>query len=279
MTYLALIIALLLAFGWGSASRVHRDDWYRSWEGAVGSRDLAPWLGLALAVLLPAALLGVVLDALEPVLFGLLWLGSAVLVLLYSLGRGDYAADLATYRRQCRSGDFEGAFLGGGSAMTSDATGADPATPEEVNDLAQLDLLYRGFERWFPVVFYFMVLGPPAALVYRLLHLSAGGRYAGTAARWLFVADWVPARLLAATFAVTGDFVGCRDALLDALQRGSREAGLLLYRVGAPALGPIPGREGDFGAWAAAQNEAFAGLLKRSAGAWLVVISLYVVFL
>ncbi len=277
MTFLALILALLLAYTWEGAARVQRDDWYRGWRGLVENWSLPSGLRLALAVLVPAALACAVLDALEPALFGLLWLGFALLLLLYSLGRGDYRERLAHYRRQCRSGDFEGLFLSSGAGEPPATADPGPASPEEVNEVAQGALLYDGFQRWFPVVFYFMLLGPAGALLYRLLHLSRDGADAALAGRCLFLADWLPARLLAATFVLTGDFVGSRDELLDALQSGSREAEPLLLEVGSAALGEVPGREADFGAWAADQGDEFAALLKRSTGAWLVVISLCVV--
>lgn len=277
MTFLALILALLLTHAWGGADRVQSDHWYHGWRSLVENWSLPPELRLALAVLVPVVVAYVILDALQPVLFGLLWLGSALLLLLYSLGRGDYRERLAHYRRLCRGGDFEGVFLSSTPGEASGTTGEGPSSPEDVHEVAQGALLYEGFERWFPVVFYFMLLGPAGALAYRLLHLSRGGADGGLAGRCLFLADWLPARLLAATFVVTGDFVGSRDELLDALQSGSREAGPLLYGVGAAALGDVPGREADFGAWAADQGEEFAALLKRSAGAWLIVISLCVV--
>ncbi len=272
MTFLALIIALVVLQAWGSGSRVQVDGWFDSWSALVGGWNLPGALALALAVLAPAAVAGVVTDALAPVLFGLLWMAAAVLVLLYSLGRGDYQAQLDDCGRQCREGDFEGAFL---------ATGAGDgaaSTPQEVQRMAQRFLVYEGFQRWFAVVFYFMLLGPAGALAYRLLHLCRERLEPELAARCLFVADWVPARLLAAAFVLTGDFVGSRDELLDALQNPAREAGELLQQVGDAALSSPTVPEENFGEWAAQRCDELGSLLKRSAGAWLVVISLFVVF-
>jgi len=100
------------------------------------------------------------------------------------------------------------------------------------------------------------------------------------AQRWLFLLDWVPARLLAATFAVTGDFVGSRTTLLASLQNIAAGAGAVLYPVGVAALGSIgavPAEEDSaFGPAAAAQNREFEALLSRSAVCWIVVFSLLV---
>ena len=279
MTFLAMIIALVLQQAWGGSNPVHTDDWYRSWYSEVRRWGVPPAIKLTLAVLAPALLAYVILDALEPVLFGLLWIGAAVWLLVYALGRGDFREQMDNYRRQCLGGNFEGAFLAAGAQMGHAAEGEDPASEEEVHCMAQRALLYEGFQRWFAVLFWFVVLGPAGALAYRLLQLCHDELEPELAARCLFYVDWMPARLLAATFVVTGDFVGSRDEFLGALQSASRDTGELLYRVGSAALSALPGKEENFGGWAAAQNLAFTGLLKRSAGAWLVVISLWVVFL
>ena len=115
MIFLALIIALVLVQVWGSAERVQRDGWFNSWRRQVASMGVLPAIKLALAVLVPVVLLEIVLDALHPVLFGLLWIGAAAVLLLYSFGRGDLDARAERYRTQCRSGDVEGAWLTAGA--------------------------------------------------------------------------------------------------------------------------------------------------------------------
>jgi len=279
MTFLAMVFVLILVQAWDSFDSWQSDDWYRAWQRRVALWSLPPGLKLALTVLVPTALAYMVLDILEPLLFGVLWFGTAVFLLIYSLGRGDYAAQTEHYRRQCVSGDFEGAFLSEVADKGAVDNEEDPASAEEVHDLAQCALLYEGFQRWFPVVFYFMLLGPAAALAYRLLQLCREQSDLDLVERCLHIVDWLPSRLLVATFVVAGDFVGSRDELVGALQDVSRPAKQLLYRVGAAAIGATGGREENFGTWAAQQCEDLEDLLKRCAGAWLIAISLYVVFL
>jgi AmpE protein len=74
------------------------------------------------------------------------------------------------------------------------------------------DFSYRGYSRWFPSGFYYLMLGPLAAITYRLVYLAnerSDGRFE-TAMRML---DWLPARLLLVTFSVLGDFEHTRRAL------------------------------------------------------------------
>ena len=149
--------------------------------------------------------------------------------------------------------------------------------------MVQRALLYEGLQRWFSVLFYFVLLGPAAALAYRLLQLCRDSFEPELAGRWLFLLDWIPARLLAATFALTGDFIGSREQLLSGLQDTAADAGKLLYTVAAAALGSevaSPSEEDAvFGPVAEAQNRELDALLSRSAVCWIVAMALVVLLL
>ena len=90
MTFLAIIIALVLVQVWGSGSSMHHDNWFHDWQSRVANWGVARQLKLALVVLVPVVLAQLVLNALAPLLFGLLWIALAVELLLYSLGRRDF---------------------------------------------------------------------------------------------------------------------------------------------------------------------------------------------
>ena len=280
MTFLAIILAVLLLQAWGTAERVHSDDWFRRWQSRVSGWGLSGASGLAVLVLLPAVAASLLLDMVEPLLFGLVWLPLAALLLLYSFGRGDFQASMGRYRGHAYSGDFEGAYLGAREEFGWDDSDEAPDTEQEVHAMIQRAFLYEGLQRWFCVLFYFVLLGPAGALVYRLIQLCRDSFEPATVERWLFLLDWVPARLLAATFAVTGDFIGSKDTLLTGLRDHGEPAGALLYRVGAAALGPestwAAGDDSGYGPAAAAQNREFDALLSRSAVCWIVIFSLLV---
>lgn len=286
MSFLAIIVALVLVQAWGSGGRVHRDEWFYNWQSRVASMGLMAPLTLALAVLAPVVLAEILLDALHPVLFGLLWIGLAVLLLLYSFGRRDFHQLMERYRHQCRSGDFEGALLTTFSELGWASPKDDPGSAEQVNTLVQRSFAYEGYQRWFAVLFYFAVLGPAGALAYRLLQLGRHRFEPEITEQCLFLLDWVPARLLAVTFVVTGDFVNSRDKLLDSIFDPSQHASQLLYRVGTSALGemtsPQEAADADpqlaFGAQAAVQNRELGSLLQRSAVCWVAVLALLVLF-
>ena len=98
---------------------------------------------------------------------------------------------------------------------------------------------------------------------------------------WLFYVDWLPARLLAASFAVTGDFLRSRHALLQAFSDPRRPAGDLLQGVGVAALGASaePATTAlAFGAQASQQCLETQSMLARTRTAWVAAIALWVVF-
>ncbi len=146
--------------------------------------------------------------------------------------------------------------------------------------MVQRALLYEGFQRWFAVLFYFVVLGPAGAVAYRLLQLAGDDFGAQLRQRCLFIADWVPARLLAAAFSLTGDFLGSRSALLNSVKDTSQPASELIYAVAGAALhfdAPTPqADQSEFAALAVSQNRELGSLLSRSAACWVVVLSLVV---
>ncbi len=280
MTFLAIIAAVLLLQVWGTAERVHIDSWFANWQTRVTAWGLPGGISLALLVLLPSLLAIFALSVIQPILFGLLWLLLATLLLLYAFGRGDFQALMGRYRSHAYSGDFEAAYLSACTDFDWENSDEAPDTALEVHARVQQALLYEGLQRWFAVLLYFVLLGPAAALAYRLLQLCRGTIEPALVERCLFLLDWIPSRLLAATFVLTGDFIGSRVTLLAALQDRTEGAGKVLYAVGLAALGSgLSGSTGDeetFGPEAAAQNREFDALLSRSAVCWIVAFSLLV---
>lgn len=282
MNFLAFVIALTLRQLWGAEAWLHRDNWWREWRQRAVALGLLPWVQLVLSVGLPLLLAVLVLDLLRPLLFGLLWIVAAALLLLYAFGRGDFHARIARYRDYCERGNREGAWLYLREELhAGDPQEVDPGLePEELHQQLQASLYYDGFQRWFAVVFWFVLLGPVAALAYRLLQLcrDADGE-AGPAVTLLFLLDWIPIRLLLATFAVAGDFVRSRDELVAALFNPWADSRSLLLAVGSAAAGANADGGADAAAsqQAAADVTALAGLLTRSGVVWVVVIAVLVI--
>ena len=273
MTFLALLIAVVLERLTPLEDWLLHDSWFRRWQGQLAGLGLGQNSQLLLAVLLPCIATYLLLEALRPLLFGLAWIGAAVVILLYSLGRGNLGAEQERYRSQCRRGDFEAAWLSA-SAHYDWFPRGEQLDAQSMHILAQQGFLYEAYQRWFAVLFYFLLLGPVGALAYRLVQLSCLGH--PEREHWLFLVDWAPVRILAAAFTLTGNFVASADELWDALREPGMSSSEVLYTVAMAATGEdrVPDdEEGLSGPRAAAQNEVFAALVRRASVCWVAVIA------
>lgn len=279
MTFLAMMIALVLERLSPLEDWLHRDGWFYSWMRQLGSLGVPDGWRLLPGVLVPCLVVHWLLEQMHPLLFGLPWIAGAVIVLLYALGRGNPGARQERYRSQCRRGDFQAAML------DEQLEGGGPAGGEELDTLeihagAQQSFLYQGYQDWFAVLFFFLLLGPVGALGYRLLQLACDGNKRDSKA--LFYADWLPVRLLAATFALAGNFVAGIDALWQGWRDSAVPAGAMLYQVALAATEdelPLTTEGTVDGHRAATQNETLMALMRRASVCWVVIISVLVILL
>ncbi|MBE9539114.1 MAG: regulatory signaling modulator protein AmpE [Proteobacteria bacterium] len=283
MNFIAMIFALVLLQVWGSASRVHQDDWVRRLQTFATDLGMSRFVGFVFSIAAPVLLVHLLLNALQPLLFGLLWIAAAVLILLYSFGRGDFQALLGRYRNYCQSENFESAYLDAQSELFYEPGEEGPASPQEFQQQIQRCLLYEAYQRWFAVLFYFVLIGPEGALAYRLLQLCVHGSEEEMTKRVLFYADWVPARLLAATFTLAGDFIRSSDVFIASFKESTETAASILLVTARAALGAQGAddveSENGFGDVAGSQLAEMEALLTRSATSWLVIISVLVLLL
>lgn len=203
-----------------------------------GSLQQAPWLCLAALVLVPVLALGLVLLVLEPVAYGWLALPVHLLVLIYSLGRGDLLTALGPFRDAWRRGDGQAAYH-----VVERDLALQPEEGAELLQQVQGHLLWQAYQSFFAVIFWYLLLGPMAALAYRLLALCAEHaeqpalRERAVQLRHAF--DWLPARVLASSFALVGNFVAVSRALLHELLSWDISAVQLVIKAGR-AAGEMP---------------------------------------
>ena len=237
------LLTLLLAVGlwqWTQISvLIQRDSWLISFTQKLSPANNAQRVLLTIAV--PALVLtvvfallssgGVLLSALEAVV--------TIVVLIYSLGRGDWDIRVSQLRAAWDEGNGERALsliqplvAPWQSTVTAvDHEAGEPGTkegtckePESIGGpggesvrwqvKVMRALAYYGFERSFTVIFWFVLLGPVAVFVYRLSHLAVQSSElndveAAYAKKWLWLLEWPVLRLLGLTFALTGHFMGC----------------------------------------------------------------------
>ncbi len=242
MTLIAILLVLLVEYLMGPLEDLRRWNWFRVYTVRMQRHlgHFAVWqgpMGVLLVLTLPLALtavcVGAVLD--KSLLLGFL-LG--LLILLYTLGPQDLGRQIRDYLAALEAGD-QAAASRIAYALLEDSG----LTPEGGNgrDVAAA-VLVLACERLFAVFFWFTVLGPVGALLYRMAaelerHCGGEGGFAGAARDLHRILEWPATRLLALGYALAGSLThalavpGWREwAELDAGRPLLRDSGLAALR-------------------------------------------------
>ncbi|MFV3403697.1 MULTISPECIES: regulatory signaling modulator protein AmpE [Pseudomonas] len=235
MSFLVLVLVLWIEKFSALRQRVQRDGFFLGELTRLErTGKTQPAWALALLVLAPVALLVLLLHVLEPVAYGLLALPLHLLVLLYSLGRGDVKAALGPFRDAWRRGDDQAALH-----VAERDLGLAADDSEGLIKRVQGHLLWQAYQSFFAVIFWYFLLGPGAALAYRLLALSADNSrqpgLQGLAGQLRHALDWLPVRVVALSFALVGNFVAVTRVMLHALLDWQASAAQLVAQVGRVA--------------------------------------------
>ncbi|MDD1014358.1 regulatory signaling modulator protein AmpE [Pseudomonas rubra] len=271
MSFLVLLLVLWFEKFSALRQRLQRDGFFVT-ELVRLERDgrRHPWWVLTILVVLPVALLALLLHVLEPVAYGLLALPVHLLVLIYCLGRGDIKAAQGPFRDAWRRGDEQAAVH-----VAERDLGLSADNAQALLERVQANLLWQAYQSFFAVIFWYFLLGPAAALAYRLLALTA--EHARTpvlrdhALQLRHAFDWAPVRVLGASFALVGNFVVVSRVMLHELLNWHISAAGLIEAVGRVA-GDLPaGSEGLL------SLDNLWELLLRSAVLWYACFALWTV--
>ncbi|HRL93659.1 MAG TPA: regulatory signaling modulator protein AmpE [Pseudomonas sp.] len=278
MSFLVLLLAVWVEKFSAGRQRIQQDGgWLRQLARveAAPSMQASPWLSLALLVLVPVLLLGVLLLLLKSVAYGWLALPVHLLVLIYGLGRGDVLAALGPFRDAWRRDDTEAAYL-----VAARDLGVQADEPGELLTRVQGYLLWQAYQSFFAVIFWYALLGPVAVLAYRLLALTTEQaqqvalRERAQQLRHAF--DWLPARVLASSFALVGDFVSVSRALLHELLNWQISAAQLVDHAGRAAANTPASAPGDIGLHSL---DSLWEMLVRSALLWYAGFAVWTLLL
>ncbi|MDH0302830.1 MULTISPECIES: regulatory signaling modulator protein AmpE [unclassified Pseudomonas] len=274
MSFLVLVLALWVEKFSALRQRLQRDGFYLA-ELARLERGgkVHPWWTLAILILAPVALLALLLHVLEPVAYGLLALPVHLVVLVYSLGRGDVKAALGPFRDAWRRGDEQAALH---VAERDLGLAADDA--QSLIKRVQGHLLWQAYQSFFAVIFWYFLLGPGAALAYRLLALTTDKSNQPAlktlAGQLRHAMDWLPVRVMAVSFALVGNFVAVTRVMLHELLDWHVSAGHLVAKVGRVA-DDIPEQEDR--QRGLARLDSLWELLLRCAVLWYACFALWTV--
>jgi membrane protein required for beta-lactamase induction len=278
MTFIVTLIALLIErfFDW---SHLRKWDWYSNYQRAITKRfpDKAPNFILAVTII-PLLLLVVITQIiLKHTLFGLAEFLFQLFLFLYCLGPQNLWADTFACINALVQGDMQ---------LASDKLKAtfgvtDTDSKQALHDQLLNHIFIAANRRIFAIVFWFMVLGPIGAVLYRTITLSSAAFPSQEAVPELLqnarsaeaVLDWIPVRILTCVFALGGHFVKVFSCWRKAPFSGWEGNEALLIECGWSALG---GNEIDKVAEDGSAERNAIGLLDRSFVITLVVVAIIV---
>lgn len=275
MSFLVLILTILVEklSSWRQA--LQKDQWW--YEQLARCKKLLPRqnsLALVLALSLPIIGLAILLVVLKSVAYGLLLIPVHLAVLVYSLSRGDVRVALGPFRDAWRRQDTHAASLAAQRDLLIQSE-----EPVGLMQAVQGYLLWQGFQGFFAVIFFYLIAGPLAALAYRLLVLTSEQatwpEAAGKATRLLHILDWLPVRLLSASFALIGNFITVNRALMHDLLCINEPANSLLSKAGRAAVEAENDALGEKGTTIL---DNLWLLLVRSAVLWFASLALWTLF-
>ena len=206
----AALIVLLFAFSQPDLARFRDFAWFRAWLAQLHFAEGGGRLAIALAV--PVIVCALLAHALHGWVLGFAGVAFAVLVLIYTLGPREPEEDIDAVL----TGDDAVAREAVAQRLRSEPAGAPRAfSAPELVEAATLAALRRRFG----VLFWFFLLGPAGALVYRLARVAADSaegdcdaRTRHAARRFAAALDWAPAHRMVLAMALVSDF----DAVLHA---------------------------------------------------------------
>lgn len=213
MALIAILISLFIERFLGSLEELRRFDWFSSYTRWLLSRlpDTGNWQGpLGVVLVLAGPLLAVAL--LDNFLVSYAWLLAfffSILVLLYSFGPTDLEAEVEAFVDATERGDNESAVWHANELLGR-------GLPEGRNEQTQVlmeTILVEANERLLAIMFWFVILGPIGALLYRLVCVlkveaqDEESEFAYSIRRLHYLLAWLPARLTALAYALGGSFV------------------------------------------------------------------------
>jgi AmpE protein len=287
MTLITVLISLFLERFLGTVDEVRRFDWFERYAGWFSGVLRGRAVGaLGVALLLAPALVGVwlLVELVDDVMLGLLEILLGVAVLVFALGPRSLDKDVESLV-EAQLVDDEERLWQNAAHITGDTLPEDPA---ERSRCVVESVFVEGHRRLFAVLFWFMLLGPLGAALYRLSAVLAGpqetyGAVRESARRWVALLDWAPARLTALGYALMGRF---DDGLAVLRRLGPRglpevEAGNLelLRETGLESTGASErlaelGEGEEAGAGVSVLLESALALVTRTLVVWVVVLAL-----
>lgn len=273
-----LVVLLVLALDWllEAPQRWRRPQWFRDYYGLIAGRlrRFGWWQGPVgvLAVVAPAVIFILLVQALlTPWLFGLPFWIFAAAVLFVCMGPESLP----------RLAERYSALPETNARQVAQSLDVDIDSAPDAFGILRDSLIIKALEQLYGVLFWFLLLGPAGAVAYRVAVVARrqgrreGHGHAEAAERLLGILEWLPARLLALSFALGGAmdeaFGGWRTGAAGQAFPIDSRLRLLSAARGALRI-PWTSAAGD-----SLQLAATRRLLRRTLALWLAGLALLTV--
>lgn len=294
MTLIAILAALGLSHFAPGIAALRRVGWVREWTVVVTRKvgDRLPGFdgaaGVVAVLLLPLVLVALLQVLLADMYYGLAVFAFSVAVLVWAWGPRDLDEDVESYLAALETGDSAEQRR----AAANLVPGELPADAEREAETVVAWIYLGALERWFGVVFWFLVLGPLGAVLYRWTQVLAreaadagpGERFVEAARRLRRVLDWPVCLLMALGLAIVGHFDAVIGAWRDYYRQDERgffalDPGYLLAAARATLAAPPTGwsEEESADAGIVWRVRTSMNLVWRVLVVWLSVVALLTV--
>ncbi|EKD71634.1 MAG: hypothetical protein ACD_46C00139G0002 [uncultured bacterium] len=242
MMFIAILIALVIErfFDW---SHLRQWNWFIAFQRVVANKlqSQSPYLILAISIVPFVFIVAAINIILQGLLFGFPKLIFQLIILMASLGAQNLWADTFACINILRQGDARNAAEKLKAAFDIN----DMSDPQKLHQQLVQRIFIASNHRIFAAVFWFFILGPAGAILYRLTTLSFESTTKESVSPDATLAaenvestlDWVPVRILTFLFALGGQFVQVLNAWRKKMMLGIHANEELLTDCGFAALG------------------------------------------
>ncbi len=298
MEFILVLASVFLLSHSGWLTRLHQDDWFETGKEVVYGFSFPKLAADFLLVAIPLVIVFVVSDKLGQHWLGLLSFFVAGIVFFYSLGRTKHDQHIEHFQECLSRDDQQGAFNAVHEFIDENQVEGYP----QLQTLFEKGLLHHRFDRWFVIVFWFLLTGPVGALAYRILAFldessaddglyrykrvtisgvtteehaageDSNAQPAVTASQLLYILEWVPARLMGISFGLVGQFSGFAGQLPTALDVKARSADCL-HNCALLALDYQSASDETDSAAALLRLKAIERLIRHSMILWVALVA------
>jgi membrane protein required for beta-lactamase induction len=283
MTFIIILLCLFTERYLLELEDYRQPSWFRDYLNWSQQLPWGEWMSQSISgiliILAPLLIAVGLLQAIfDDILGGIPELLFASMALLFSLGPKDLQRQVQGYIDACDANNDDGAKLIGGELINDSV----PTSKTTFSQTVALGILKQAYIRTFSVIFWFIILGPIGAILYRSSYTlkqtlpgmnDLGLDFRSGVNRLLYILDWLPVRITAFTYALSGNFHDSTYEWWNSHnEKESDSADNILGKAGSGALGMDS--SSSLPEDPAVDAETALALTLRSLTIWVVILAL-----